>query len=114
MMFLKLSYGCAPTISRPLMMNDGVPVTPTDAPSAWSAFTLSAVFLLSKQSLNLAASILSLAAYWSAFSFTFSAVTSFWLSKKPLYTLQKASGFCCLAHSAAIAAGVAHGWNGSG
>ena len=31
---LNCSKGCAPTSSRPLITNDGVPVTPTDCPSA--------------------------------------------------------------------------------
>src|SRR6266581_3443677 len=36
MIFLKTGYGCAPTTTRPLMKNTGVPWMPTSSPSALS------------------------------------------------------------------------------
>src|SRR5262249_47654389 len=81
---LNASIGCAPTSRRPLITNDGVPVTPSDCPSLCSAFTVACVALLLTHSSNFALSSPSASTKLHAFSFTFCGFTSFWFWKKPL------------------------------
>src|SRR5262249_8363079 len=109
---LKAAASWAPFMRRPLMMNDGVDVTPTSFASAMSALTASSVCLLARQSLSLATSMpLPLApAISSTLAGRFSLVMLPCSENSPLYITQNCALPCRYAHSVATAASSAHGW----
>ena len=110
MTFSNASAGCAPTTSRPLMKNVGVPLAPAAVPAFLSCSTSSLIFGSSQSFLNFATFSPTSPAYFSISGFPSVLKLSYILS----CSAQALSWFWRAAAWNAIAAPIAFAWNGSG